>query len=335
MQCGVIYDFRNPQRWRVPFPRLYAETLDQISAVEELGFHSVWLTEHHFIEDGYLPSLLPMAAAVAARTRRVRIGTWVLLLPLHHALRVAEDAAVVDILSNGRFDLGVGLGYRLGEFEAFGIERRHRPSLLEEGVEVIRRAWTEERFSFTGRRYRLKDVSLQPKPVQRPHPPLWIGGRASASVRRAARLGCPLLLVAGKAEYEEYVAALKELGRDPKLYPVLVSCPFYVAEDPERAWAEIAEHALHRAQLYGDWYGEAADLSRDAQIRVADPKAFLRQRPRTVCTPEEARAQIEADRQQVPYSHLILWGTYPGLSPARSLRSLDLFARKVLPHFRD
>ena len=126
MQFGLIYDFRNPKRWERPFPALYAEQLEQIAYAEQLGFDSVWITEHHFVEDGYTPSVLTMAAAIAVRTRRIRIGTWVLLLPLHHALRVAEDAATVDILSGGRLDLGMGLGYRVEEFAALGVDRRQR-----------------------------------------------------------------------------------------------------------------------------------------------------------------------------------------------------------------
>src|SRR5258706_11549539 len=130
---------------------LYAETLDHIEAVEALGFDTVWLTEHHFIDGEYLPSVLPMAAAVAARTKRVTIGTAVLLLPLHDPLRVAEDAAVVDVLSNGRLRLGLGLGYKLEEVEAFGIDRRHRPPLLQEGLRIIRGAAAAAPLSAPGR----------------------------------------------------------------------------------------------------------------------------------------------------------------------------------------
>src|SRR5438067_12462356 len=162
MRFGLVYDFRNPAPWRRPFPQLYQELLEQIAYAEELGFDDIWITEHHFVEDGYCPSALVAAAAIAARTTRVRIGTWVLLLPLHNALRVAEDAAVVDNLSGGRLDLGVGLGYRLEEFAAFGVERRHRRGRMDEGCEVIRRAWSEDGWSFEGRHCHLQSVSVYP-----------------------------------------------------------------------------------------------------------------------------------------------------------------------------
>jgi len=111
LKIGLMQDFRNPHEWRRPNPELYRAILDQIVRAEELGYDNVWLTEHHFAEDGYNPSLLPTAAAIAARTHRIRIGTFVLLLPFQHPIRVAEDATCVDIWSNGRFDLGVGQGY--------------------------------------------------------------------------------------------------------------------------------------------------------------------------------------------------------------------------------
>ena len=150
MNFGLLMPFQNPPRWARPFPELYREQIDQIVRAEELGYDTVWLTEHHFDQDGWSPSLLPLAAGIATRTRRIRIGTFILVLPFQHALRVAEDAATVDILSDGRFDLGVGKGYRVNEFTSFGLPREQRNAMLEEGLEVVRQAWTEECFSFAG-----------------------------------------------------------------------------------------------------------------------------------------------------------------------------------------
>ena len=175
MDVGLLFPFRNPPQWRTPWPQFYAEQLKQTQIAEELGYDTVWLTEHHFAEDGYSPSLLPIASAVATLTSRVRIGTFLLLLPLHNAVRVGEDAATVDIISNGRFDMGFGQGYSPSEFEGYGIPRKQRASLLEEGIEVIRGMWTQDPFSYAGKHYHLKNISLVPKPAQTPHPPLWIG----------------------------------------------------------------------------------------------------------------------------------------------------------------
>jgi alkanesulfonate monooxygenase SsuD/methylene tetrahydromethanopterin reductase-like flavin-dependent oxidoreductase (luciferase family) len=128
MKFGLIYDFRNPAPWRRPWVELYARMLDQIVEAEELGFDHVWLTEHHFVDDGYLPSIVPVAGAIAARTKRIRIGSDIMILPFQDPVRIAEDLAVVDILSGGRFDLGVGQGYRAEEFRAIGMDRRERRS---------------------------------------------------------------------------------------------------------------------------------------------------------------------------------------------------------------
>src|ERR1700694_4405004 len=121
MKFGVMYDFRNPKQWRRPFTELYSAMLDPVAMLDDLRYDKVWLTEHHFVDDGYNPAVLPTAAAIAARTRKIRIGTFVLLLPLHNALRVAEDAATVDIISNGRLALGLGQGYRVPEIVAFAL----------------------------------------------------------------------------------------------------------------------------------------------------------------------------------------------------------------------
>jgi alkanesulfonate monooxygenase SsuD/methylene tetrahydromethanopterin reductase-like flavin-dependent oxidoreductase (luciferase family) len=172
MNVGLLFPFRNPPQWRKPFPQFYAEQLRQTQVAEELGYDTIWLTEHHFAEDGYSPSLLPIAGAIAGMTSRVRIGTFLLLLPLHNAVRVAEDAATVDIIANGRFDLGLGQGYSPAEFEGYGIPRNERASRLEEGVEVIRGMWTQDPFSYHGKHYNLKNIRLVPKPAQTPHPPL-------------------------------------------------------------------------------------------------------------------------------------------------------------------
>ena len=139
---GLWYDFRNPPSTQRDNSEIYRKTLQHISYAEELGFDNIWTSEHHFIDDGYSPSLLPICAAIAAITKKVRIGTNVLLLPLHDPLRIAEDAATVDVISDGRFDLGVAAGYKLEEFTGFGISRKSRAQRMEEAIQVIRKSWS-------------------------------------------------------------------------------------------------------------------------------------------------------------------------------------------------
>ena len=162
-------------------------TIAECERAEAAGFDSVWLGEHHNSILLY-PAPLVGLAAIAARTRRVRLGTGVLLLPLYHPLAVAEEAAMVDVISRGRLILGVGAGYAPEEFAAFGISTKERGSRLDEAVPLIHRLWTEDAVSHEGRHYRITNATLRPRPVQRPRPPVWFAGWVEAALRRAGRL---------------------------------------------------------------------------------------------------------------------------------------------------
>lgn len=334
MKFGLHYEFRNPTEWRRPFPSFYQEVIEQIVYAEELGYHSIWLSEHHFVDDGYLPAVWPVAGAIAQCTRRIKIGTSVLLLPLHHPVEVAESAAVVDILSNGRFMLGVGLGYRASEFESFGISPKTRGSRIEEGLEIVKRSWTEDSFSFQGRHFSLRNISLRPKPVQKPHPPIFVGARAEVSARRAARFGCNLLLAPGGREaFEGYVSCLREQGRDLGELEVWAMRTSHVAYDPEAEWVEIQDHVMYRERQYAEWFGQASELPVDQRIREmgTDPervKSYY-----FVGTPDECIENIESYRRRTPVTGIILTPLLPGLDPRKAQQTIELFAKEVMPHF--
>jgi probable F420-dependent oxidoreductase len=168
--------------------QLYADTLDLAAYAESCGFASFWLAEHHGAQDSYIPSTLPFLSAVAARTTTMKIGTAVLLAPLHHPIRVAEDAAVVDALSGGRLRLGLGLGWVQDEYRTFGVPMKGRGKRLEEFVQILRSAWTGERFTFHGKHYSFDDVAVTPRPAQGSIP-IYLGGGADAAIERAAVMG--------------------------------------------------------------------------------------------------------------------------------------------------
>lgn len=339
MQFGVLYSFRNPPRWHQPYPDFYRAQFDQMQAVEDLGYDVIWVTEHHFIEDGYLPSLLPVAAVIGDRTKRVRIGTYVLLLPLHQPLRVAEDAAVVDIISNGRLILGLGQGYRLEEFAGFCIDRDQRPRMFEEGIEILQGVWTQDNFSYSGQHYQVKNVTLTPKPVQQPYPPLGIGARGRKPTRRAAKYGCHLMGGA-LGQYEIYVNALKEYGRDPKDYDVMNLRPIYVHRDPAQAWKEAGEHIFYLFQNYGKWFGAAADLKSDTRLGAMNVASFADIRAtdfwRDIViagSPEQVTERLLKEHERAPCDHLLFF-VLPGLAYDKMLQSMRLFAEEVMPHLR-
>ncbi|TCJ12210.1 LLM class flavin-dependent oxidoreductase [Rubrobacter taiwanensis] len=327
---GLWYDFRQPVPFRQSYGSFYGECLEEIEEGERLGLSGVWLSEHHFVDDGYLPSPLVAAAAIAARTRNMTIGTNVLLLPMHHPLRVAEDAAVVDLISGGRFVLGVGLGYVQHEFEVLGFNRKHRPSLMEEGVAVIRQAWEEGRIGFSGRRWRFEDLPFEPRPGRRI--PIYFGGYTEPAVDRAVRLADGFMAGGRKGAAEMYgllQRKLKEHGRDPATFPLIASQAVYVHEDPERAWAEAAPCIAYQRNRYAEW-GSGRDEPRPEPIGPGE----VPREPYFVGSPDEvARDLIELYRQ-APYEHLCFWGRLPGLSHEQALNSMRLFVERVAPAVR-
>jgi alkanesulfonate monooxygenase SsuD/methylene tetrahydromethanopterin reductase-like flavin-dependent oxidoreductase (luciferase family) len=333
MRFGVWYDFRNPPRWHRPPADLYAETLEQAAWAETLGFESIWLSEHHVTDEGYLPATLPMLAALAMRTRVARLGTAVILAPFQHPIRFAEDVAVVDQLSRGRLEIGVAPGYRVEEFAALGVDPRERGTRTDELVEVARLAWTGEPFSHRGRHWSFENVQVTPVPFQRPGPPILIGGASVPAARRAGRLGCHFTpdSFAPPAVFDAYGAALRAHGHDPKDFPIATNRMIYVTEDPDAGWEEVREHVLYVHNRYRAWFAAAGD-----HTASGPPLEDAGQLPRDeylVGTPAQVIAGIEAMRRRLPFDRLYFWAGPPGLSIERSSRSLELFARHVIPHF--
>jgi len=336
MRLGTIIGFQNPPAWRTGWGDVYATGLRFAQAAEQAGLDEVWLTEHHFAEDGYCPALLPVAAAIAARTTCIRIGTKVMLMPFHEPVRLAEDAAVVDILSGGRVDLGLAAGYRREEFAGFGIDRRERAARTREGLEILRLALSGDPFDFDGRFHRYRDAHVVPPPVQRPFP-IWVGGRSEAALRRAASAGHHLQLAdfdpaLCRADCEIYASALAEHGRDPAGQEVAAVASVFVHEDPARA-RELAEpHLRYQQNQYACWFRQAGDRA------PAPSPAASRADPLPggclVGTPEQVLEEILAFRDLVPFTHFSFWTLLPGMSDGVARPSLELFAERVLPHLR-
>src|SRR6185436_12214724 len=195
--------------------------LEQMEWTEELGFDQIWLTEHHFIDYGLAVDPGTLACAAASRTRRVRIGLAAAILPFHHPLRLAEQLALVDVISGGRLDVGVGRGNRPAEFRGYNVPQQENRDRFDEAVDIIQQAWTEESFTYRGRFFTVVDAHVQPKPMQRPHPPLYQVCASTESMEATAARGWPMLnsVLRGNAEQQivtnrnAYVAALRKEGR--------------------------------------------------------------------------------------------------------------------------
>lgn len=303
-----------------------------VRRAEEAGFHSAWIPEHHGAP-GHYASILTAAAGLLARTQRIRVGTLVLLLPLYHPVQVAEAVLMLDLISGGRFTLGVAIGYLEEEFATFGVPRTERAGRLEESVEIMTRLWTEGRVSHRGRYYTVPHAALFQRPVQVPHPPVWIGGYFDAAVRRAARIGDAWLPGMGgdidllKKGAAVYRTALAELGK-PAPGDVPLGREVFVAASRDRARAEGAEPIVRFYQeCYWKWDHPAVRAARSSS-----PEDLIRDRF-VIGTPDDVVRQIETYRRELGITELICSMRAPGIGAEALRSSLELFITEVQPHF--
>jgi alkanesulfonate monooxygenase SsuD/methylene tetrahydromethanopterin reductase-like flavin-dependent oxidoreductase (luciferase family) len=317
VQLSLRYDLRAPAFAR-PASELYAAALEQCAWAEDHGFGMAAVSEHHGSDDGYCPSPLVLAAAICGRTRSLRVLVAALVLPLHDPIRLAEDLAVLDLVSGGRVDLVIGAGYRPEELAMFGRTLDERVALVEEGVAVLRSAWSGEEFDYQGRR-----VRVTPRPGRPRGPALLMGGATKAAARRAARLGDGFVPVDASL-WPVYEAACRELDRDPGP-PISMSGPLFihVADDPDQAWARIAPHALHEMNSYGAWLASAEGIAR--YTPTDDAESLRSGGMYAVVTPEECVAMAREA------GSLRLHPLMGGLDPDLAWESLELVAAKVIP----
>ncbi len=338
MKFGIgYYSLQSPPHHPRPHKDLYAEMLTEIETADQMGFDSAWLTEHHFLEDGYCPSILLTAAAIAARTKKIRIGTGVLLIPLHDPIRVAEDAAVVDLISNGRLILGLGLGYRSEEYDGFGRELKERKGRIEESLEIFSKAWTGGAFSMEGTYYKVNNHSITPKPVQQPIP-IWIGAFSEPAIKRAARIGAPLFVPAIgvipiiKYLFDMHSNFLKEFGRNPDDFEKPLVREMYISnENADDTWEDIKEHVTYTAKGYASW-GSMVDTEGNLLSDPTDPILYdIARKQSIIGTPGECIEQIKEYQDNLPVDNMICRFKFPGISHDEAMRSMKLFVEKVLP----
>lgn len=247
---GLINTFGNPSEWAQPWTHRYEAILEQIEWIDQdLDIDGVYVTEHHFYDDGYLPSPMVMCGAIAARTKRVQIGTNLIQLPLHNAVRLAEDALVVDALSGGRLRLGIGMGYYHQEFDGLGQQLRSRVSRTEEGVDILRKAFAGEPFSYAGKRYDFGEIRVTPGPVREGGPEIWMGGFAPKAIERCARLADGFLEF-DPGTSKQYFDACEAIGKPSENQKLNVTYWAIIAEDPERAFIQAGDHWLHLLNQY-------------------------------------------------------------------------------------
>jgi alkanesulfonate monooxygenase SsuD/methylene tetrahydromethanopterin reductase-like flavin-dependent oxidoreductase (luciferase family) len=318
----MSFDMRAPA-FGVPSGELYPAALEQAQWADEHGFDAILVNEHHGSPDGYLPAPLVFAAAVAARTARIRIWISALVLPLHDPVAAAEELAVLDLISGGRVTLVVASGYRAAEFDMFGADFAHRATLATEGIRVLRQAWSGEPFEHAGH-----VITVLPRPAQRPGIPVVLAGSSPGSARRAAREADgykpsrPELV-------QVYLEELRRAGRPaPLVPPSLAAEPaVYVSRQPADDWPLIAPHAVYDTNMYAEWTREQPGVSRHTGAR--DPVAVAQSGNYPVLTPGQCVERIKAG-----YG-LHLKPLLAGLAPDVAWRSLRLIESDVLPVIAD
>ncbi len=324
---------------------LYAHWLEQIDAAEDLGFDSLWATEHHFrFFGGMLPNPQLLLAGAAGRTKRMRLGSAVSLIPMHHPLRIAEEFAMVDLLSGGRLDFGAGRGMHPLEYAVFNADWNTAQRRLPEGLDIIMRAWTEGEFEWIGEHYRYPKLTVYPKPLQKPYPPIYVtANRDPESFEMVGRRGHHLMTLPWifnnelqRTRVEQYFDALRSVGHVPETKEVFVMYPGYIGESDGQARIEVREH-WHRWREFALEAMGLAPGKGEAYHRVIqhlDYDAMVGDNRGVFGGPDTCTRILERIIEIIRPTHIALVFHFGGLSQVNVLKSMERFSRFVMPALR-
>ncbi|MFI6567027.1 LLM class flavin-dependent oxidoreductase [Streptomyces sp. NPDC050534] len=300
----------------------YRAALDMATYADEHGITTVQTEEHHGVANNWLPSPFVFAGAVFGATSRVAVTVSAVIGPLHDPLRLAEEIAVLDLISGGRLVTVAGIGYRPEEYALFDVEWKRRGKLQDEVLETLLKAWTGEPFEYRGR-----TVRITPRPLTEPHPLLLVGGSSEAAARRAARLGLPFFPSAHLPELEAYYKErLVEYGTEGwTMMPTAETPLLHIAEDPDRAWAEYGRHFLHEARTYASW--QSGDIRSAVKSSATTVEDLRTEGVYRILTPDQC--------VDLGLDNLVLHPLAGGMPPEEGWRSLRLFTERVLPRLTD
>jgi len=315
--------------------QFYREALEEVVHGEELGFDSVWIEEHHGVKDHYWPSPLPVLAGFASRTSRMLLGTDILVFPFYHPVRLAEDAALLDVISGGRFILGTAIGYKPDEFALYDTPLEKRGARFEEGLKLVKALWTHETVTFKGRYYTVERGRIEPKPLSKPHPPVWIGGWGDLALKRAATLAQNWIpgptadlarLLDGKRQFLAHRAAE---GLTAPITEWPLTRDVIIADTDRQARELAARHIMvsYRHEYAGGWKHPFIDASIATDLDRLMKDRFL------IGGPDQVVAGIRRFVEVYGITHLICRLFFPGMPHAHIMRELDLLAREVMPAF--
>ena len=334
MKLGIYSSIASPPRGE-NLARCVDEVIAEAQLAEAAGFDSCFFGEHHQDKDGFLPSPLIVATAVAAHTQTLRVGTSGLLLPLHHPVKVAEDVVTLDIVSKGRVTLGVGLGYQSADFQAFDIPIEERVGRLEEGVEIIRRCWEGLPFSFDGKHYHLENITVRPAPYQTPGPALWIGASTRPGARRAGRLADGFISTPSTGLedtvglVDAYRQEARKIGRQTQ---VVLMRDAWVASSRAEAERVYGPEVMDAYKYY--WRAglpEFGSIKSEAELtldRVAKDRLILGD-------PEECVSEFHRWSEATGADHFLLRlrHAHSGGPPHEEImKTISLFGERVIPY---
>ena len=345
MDFGTFHLFERPENRTDQ--EMINEQLYLMEAAEDLGFSSVWAAEHHFGDYGICPNAVMALTAVARRTKTIRLGTGIVVLPLHNPLRAAEELAFLDNVSGGRLDVGLGRGYRAKELGAYDVDMAQTRAIFKEGIELMLEAWTKDRATYHGQYFNIDNLEVRPRPVQQPHPRTWVGSLSPETFELVGKMGANLLFTPRFApdenipeQVKQYKASLIARGEDPASKRIGALRFVYVADTMEQA----------RDEFRGPWTwfnGEAGrqNAPEPGSVQATDPRY---QRNRTVSFDEREQAgsllvgdpdhvirKLEEMQKTWNLTNLILWTRVGGLSTEKILHSMELTSKYIIPHFKE
>lgn len=349
MKFGIFFLLEQPE-WKSQ-EAVYRDVLAQTAYAEELGFDAVWLAEHHFSEYGICPSMAVLAGALAQRTRRISLGTAVTILPFNHPVRTAEEWAMVDVLSDGRLDFGVGRGYQPGEYAGFDLSMSESRGRFDEALEIIKRCWTQEHVTFNGRFYRVRDLAIFPRPVQKPYPPIRIACISPDTFERVARHGERFLSAPSitpphlmKAAYETYRRIWFETGHSASDLEIPALHFTHVGEDAGAIRRDTERSLLWYFRIIAQVIADSKDPEKvpEAYRFYARAKShleavnydFLYNEVVLFGDPQRVIDRLQLLRDELGVTYLLAWMNFGGLEDDVVRASMRRFAEKVIPRFR-
>lgn len=348
MRLGMLHLFENPVGKSEH--QIVKEQTELMIEAERLGFDSVWPAEHHFSEYGWCGAPQVSLAAVAARTSRIRLGTGIVVLPFHNPVRVAEDFAFLDLLSDGRVDFGVGRGYQPTEYAGFGLDQTRSRDMFDEAIRLIQACWTNERVTFEGEHYQVHDLEVRPKPLQQPHPPIWMASLSRDTFEMVGRYGFNLLMGFAfglRVDDARNAIAAYRLGRekaglDPAGGKVAALFQVYVADTVEQAHADFRDPLLWYYRTIAKYvapptgavktyelYGRTRDFA--AQVSFED---LLKGHALVCGDVEQVTEKLAGFASQFGIDELLCWTRIGGLENRKVLRAMELMSGEVMPAVR-